>query len=153
MRLGLLFRCGDWPNPIGPHRPRDVLQRLLADILKCEPDPSDSIFLNPLGDADPAGFGDAFQTRSDVDPVPEDVVVVENDIALMDANPELDAPIRRLVWIALGHRGLHFAGAAQRIDDAAEFNQQTIAGGFDEAAAMRRDLRFDKTGQDSLDPA
>ena len=38
--------------------------------------------------------------------------------------------------IARGHAGLNFDGAAHRIDDAGELDQQTVAGGLDDPAAM-----------------
>jgi hypothetical protein len=51
------------------------------------------------------------------------------------------------IQIAVGHRALNFAGAAHRIDDAGEFRQHAVAGGFDDPAVMLADLwieQFDK---------
>src|SRR6516225_11947914 len=52
------------------------------------------------------------------------------NVALMDADAPLDAVLRNRRRVALGRLRLHFAGAAQRIDGAAEFDQQTVAGGL-----------------------
>src|SRR5438477_9913267 len=62
----------------------------------------------------------------------------------MDADPELDAPLRRHISVALGHRPLELDCATHRIDDALEFDQQTVARGLDEAAAVLGYLRLDE---------
>jgi len=42
---------------------------------------------------------------------------------------------------------LHFHRAGQRIDDAREIRQQSVSGGRDEAAAVRRNQRVDRAAQ------
>ena len=46
--------------------------------------------------------------------------------------------------VALGHLALHLDRAAHRIDDAGELDQQAVAGGLDDAAAMLGDLGVDQ---------
>ena len=46
--------------------------------------------------------------------------------------------------VPLGHRPLHLDRAAHRIDDARELDQQAVAGGLDDAAAVLGDLRIDQ---------
>jgi hypothetical protein len=48
------------------------------------------------------------------------------------------------VQIAVGHPALNFAGAEHRIDYAGEFRQHAVAGGLDDPAMMRADLRIDQ---------
>jgi hypothetical protein len=43
-------------------------------------------------------------------------------------------------------------GAAHRVDDAGEFRQNAVAGGFDDAAAVLPDLRVDELTADALEP-
>ncbi len=43
----------------------------------------------------PLGRRLAFQTRGDIDPVAEDIVVVDNDVAEVDADAELDRGLAR----------------------------------------------------------
>ena len=61
---------------------------------------------------------------------------IDDDIAEIDADAELDPPFRR------GTESLRSAisrcivdRAAHRVDDAAELHQQAVAGGLDDAAA------------------
>ena len=53
------------------------------------------------------------------------------------------------IGIALGHPALHLGGAAQRVDDAGELDQQAVAGGLDDAAAVLGDLRVDQLAPDA----
>jgi len=46
--------------------------------------------------------------------------------------------------IAVGHRALQLDRAADRINDTGKFDQQSVAGGLDEAAAMLLELRIDE---------
>ena len=52
--------------------------------------------------------------------------------------------IGRSVGVAFGHAALHLDGAAHRVDDAGEFDEEAVAGGFDDAAAMLDDLRVEQ---------
>ena len=72
----------------------------------------------------PPGSASAFQPRRDVDAVAEDVVALDDDVADIDADAKLDAPVLGDVGVALGHAALHLDGAAHGIDHAGEFDQQ-----------------------------
>jgi len=43
------------------------------------------------------------------------------------------------------------SGASDRVDDAGEFDQKSVAGGLDEAALVIRDLRIDQLGAQGLE--
>ena len=62
----------------------------------------------------------------------------------MDADAELDPPLRRQTGIALDHAVLHFDRAAHRVDYAAELDEAAVAGAFDDAAVMRSDGGIDQ---------
>jgi len=53
---------------------------------------------------------------------------------------------------ALGDRALDFDGAAHRVDDTGEFDQQAVAGGLDNAPAMLGDLGIDELAPVRLQP-
>ncbi len=110
-------------NAIHPHLPRDVLELLLAHVFKDQIERARGILLHARGHTDAAGLGQCFEPCSDVHPVTEDVAILDHNIAHIDADPELDARVRRYCRVALGHAGLHFSRAAQRIDHAAELDQ------------------------------
>jgi len=90
--------------------------------------------------ANAAGLGQAFKAGDDVDAVADDVAVLGDDVAHMDDDTELDPPIRRQRAIAFSQGRLHFGRAAKRFDDAAELDEQPVAGSLDDAAAVLGDF-------------
>ena len=98
----------------------------LRQILEPQVDLAGDILLHTRRDAHPARRRQAFEASGDVDTVAKDVAVFDNDVALMDA----DTVFRNRHRVALSYLRLHFAGATQRIDSAAEFDHQTVAGGL-----------------------
>ncbi len=70
----------------------------------------------------PPGSANPSRRAARVDPVTEDVAVVDYDVALVDAEPELDALISRNIDVAPGHSLLHLDSAAHSIDDTGEFD-------------------------------
>ena len=54
--------------------------------------------------------------------------------------------------IALGEGHLHLARAAQCIDDAGEFDEQTVAGCLDEAASALGDFRIEELATQRPEP-
>ena len=87
------FRLQD--DAIGAQRAGDVLQILLAHIRDGDFELAADLFVGGGREADAAGLRDAFQTRSDVDAVAEDVVTVGEDVTDIDADAELQPPIER----------------------------------------------------------
>ena len=87
---------GELDDAIDAHRPRDVLDLLLAQIRRrrcraCRATCSRTT----AADADPAGLGQRFEPRGDVDAVAEDVAVLDDDVAEIDADAKFDAPLCR----------------------------------------------------------
>ena len=122
------------------HWPVDVLQRLLACILEGEVEPVADIVAHRAGHGDAARPGDALDARRDVDAVAIDVVVLEDDVAEMDADAEFDAPVLRHVDIALAHPALDLGGTGDGVHHARELDQHAVAGDLDDAALMLGDL-------------
>ncbi len=125
------------------HRAGDVFQALLAEIVEGEVEAAGGVFLDAGRDADAAGLGERLEARGDIDAVAEDVAILDDNVADIDADAELDAVVR-YAGVALGHRLLPVGRAAQRVDDAGEFDEEAVAGGFDDAAAMFGDRRVDQ---------
>ena len=133
------------PQPKGADRPRDVLQRLLAHIFEGEADSCRQASSCTRAETQiPPGSADAFQPRGDVDAVAENVAVLLDDVADIDADAEIYAARRSAcAGVALGHAGLDLDGAAHCIDDAGELGEQPVAGGLHDPAAVPRD-RWDR---------
>ncbi len=98
-----------------------------------------------FGEADRAGFGDALETCCDVDAVAHQVAVgLLDHVAEMDADAELDAAIFRHAGVALDHAGLHFDRAPHRVDHAAKFGEESVAGALDDPPFVNGDGRIDQ---------
>jgi hypothetical protein len=138
-------------NPVDPHRTRDVLDLLLAQILKEEGQPVAHVIMNRIGDEHPAGIGQGFDARGDVDAVAINVVVFDDHVAEIDADAQLDAVVRRRARVPLGYRLLDLDCAAHRIDDAGKFDQQAVAGGLDDAALVFGDFRIEELAAQRLE--
>ena len=86
-----------------------------------------------------------FEPRGDIDAVAHQVAVALLDhVAEMNADAELDAAIRRHAGVALDHAVLHFDRAAHGVDDAAELDDDAVAGALDDAPVMHGDGRIDE---------
>jgi|SRR5271163_754145 len=100
--------------------------------------------MNRIGDEYPAGIGQGFDACGDVDAVAVEVVALNDHVAEIDADAQFHAVVRPDARVSLRHRLLHLDRAAHRIDDAGKFDQQAVAGGLDDAAAMFGDFRIDE---------
>src|SRR4029077_17444908 len=92
--------------------------------------------------ADRARRGQRLETGRDIDAVAEDVVPIDDNIAHVEPDAELNAAFGWHIHVALGHLALDVDGAPNRIDDAGELDEQAVAGGLDDAAAMFGDFRL-----------
>ena len=81
------------PDGEDAHRPGDVLDLLLAQILERDIELVADFVAHDPADADAARLGQPFQPRRDIDAVAEDVAVLDDDVAQVDADAELDAPV------------------------------------------------------------
>ena len=123
----------------GVHRLGDVLELLAAEIVELDIEPAANLVAHGARDVDAAGLGQPLQARRHVDPIAEDVVAADHDVAEVDADAELHAA-------ALGQRGvarakflLHLDRAAHRFDDARELGEDAVAGRADDAPVVRGD--------------
>ena len=109
--------------------------------------------MDSRGNANPAWLGQGFEPRRTVDPVSKDVAILDHDVALMDADAQLDAAVCWIVTVPVGDLPLDFDGAAQRVDDTAELYEKPVAGRLDQPAAMDGDRRLNHLRPDRLQPA
>jgi len=136
---GLLRALAADPDSPCPHRFGDVLQGLRAEIVEDGADLAADLPVRVVGDADAAGLGELFETGSDVDAVAENIVLVDHDVAEVNADAEFDPRILRHGGVLPGHAALDFDRALRRIDGAGKLDQHLAADGFHDAAAMRGD--------------
>src|SRR5262245_50453182 len=129
MAGGLRAPCLGERNAADAHRPGDVFDLLLAQILEAEIDFVAHLVAYHAADADPARLGQSLEPCDDIDAVVVDVAALDDDVAEIDADAELDAALRWHALIAQRHRALPFEGVAHRVDDAGELDQEPVAGG------------------------
>jgi hypothetical protein len=89
-----------------------------------------------VGNAHAARFGDSLKARGDIDPIAENIVFIEDDVADVNADAKIDPEFRRHINILSSHLSLDFHPATRCIDGTGELNQHAIACGLDDAAAM-----------------
>ena len=95
------------------------------------------------GHADPAGLGERFQPRCDVDGIAEEVAVLEQYVAEVDADAEQHPPVRRCFGILLRDRLLDRERAGESIGDARELGEHGISGGVGDPPAVPCDQLID----------
>ena len=134
-------------DPEDADRPGDVLDRAFAQRLEAEGQLAFDVVVDGVGHHDPAGLGEAFQPHRDIDAVAEDVAILDQDVAEIDADAELQPAAGGLGVIARGHRLLQRHGAAHRVQQAGELGEEPVAAGAGDAAAMVGDLRPDHVAQ------
>jgi hypothetical protein len=91
-------------------------------------------------------------SRAAIHPIAEDVVFLNDHVAEIDPNPELDPLLRQGGRISLGHAPLHFRRATNSVNHARELGQEAVAGVLYDPAPVLRDLRIDQLPEMSLEP-
>jgi hypothetical protein len=123
---------------------RDVLDRLLAEVLEGEVELAQHLVVDLARDADPAGRGQSLEAGGDVDAVAVDVVVLDDHVTEVDADAERDPLAVRHPVIALGHGALNLDRALDSVDHARELDQRAVAHQLYRAAAARCDRRLEQ---------
>ena len=95
--------------------------------------------------ADVAHF---FQSGRHIHAVPVDVVLIHDDIAKIDPDPQLETLVQRHVLIPPGEHALNADGA---IDRAGKLDQHPFAGGLDDTAVLFGDAGIEDFLAQSLE--
>ena len=77
---------------------------------------------------------------------------ISNGVSNVDADAKADGSIRRLIAVVDRNLLLHLHGTAHRPVDAVEHDQQGVAAGLDDPAAMLLDRRVDQVAAESTQP-
>jgi len=93
---------------VDPHWPSNVLEALLAQILECKVELTCCVLLDTGRNANATRFGQTFETGRDVHPVTENVAVLNNDVADIDAYSKFNSFLGGDLGIILGHGALDF---------------------------------------------
>ena len=140
MRCALLRTGG---NAVHAERSGNVLDLPLSQVREIQVDFAFDVIENSAGNAYAAGLGQPLETRGDVHAVAIDVVALDDDVAEVDADAQLNAPVFGHIGVAFAHRRLDVDRATDRVDDARELGQRTVAHELDDAPPVLADGRVD----------
>src|SRR5262249_31950073 len=98
------------------------------------------ILLDPSRHADASRLRNALQASSDVHAITKDVATLDDHVALVDTNPELDALVRGHLGVPLSHPALNLDSAAEGVHDTRELHEHTVAGGLHDPTTVLGDL-------------
>src|SRR4051794_37465393 len=94
--------------------------------------------------ADPAGFGQSFQSGRNIHAVAVDVSFLYDYVAEIDADPEDDPLIIGCFCVPFLHFTLDRDSTGDGLNDARELDQEAIAGRLDDAALVFTDFGVDQ---------
>src|SRR5262249_37671354 len=146
-RIGPRFE----PNAMGRDWPGYVLDLLVAHVLERKIELIAHLIAHDAADADPAWLRQSLQTRSDIDAVAVNILVVDDDVTDVETDAKLDTLFRRDLGVALGDLPLDVDRAAYRIDDARKLDEDAVARGLDDAPAVLRDFWIDDRASVALE--
>ena len=120
---------------VSADRASDVLDRVLARALEACADLAADLVVDGFRDADAAGLRQSLEARDNIDAIAQNVLSIDDDVAEIDPDAVLDAPVFGITGLVDGHRLLHGERAPDRVNDAWEFDQQAVPGRLDDAPA------------------
>jgi putative ABC transport system substrate-binding protein len=129
---------------VDANRPRYVFDRLLSHVLEAETEFVAHLIVHHARNHDVAWIGQRLQPSRHIDAVTEDIITVDYDVADVDADAKLDAPVCRNADIAFDHTALNVDSAAHGIDHTDELHQHPVAGRLDNTAPVLGDLGVDQ---------
>src|SRR5262249_5864625 len=121
-----------------------ILDLLLAHRLKAEGEFLGHLVRNLAGDIDVTGFGQLLKSGGDIHPLAVAILPLDNDLAEINADTNLDALGFRYRKIALGEAALKRNRTFDRIDDAPKLGEQAIAHQFEDAPVVALYLRLEQ---------
>ena len=128
---------------IHPNRSHDVLKLLLASVLEGQVEFVADLLIRRVGDADASRLSNRFEPGCYVHAVAQDIFPLDQYVSKIDADTEEHSAILGHIGIPLCHELLNRHRAFHRGDDGREFQQDAIAGGLDDSAAMSGHDRID----------
>ena len=130
-------------QPKRPDRMRDVLHQLLAQIFKDHVAVMTQVIAHASRNADFTAPDQPLEPSGDIHAVAENVVILDHDVADIDADPKAHPPSFRLAFICPLKRRLDLDRAPDRVKDAGEFGEYTVTGSVRDPASMLRDKVID----------
>ena len=128
------------PDDVNPNRAGDVLELLAAPVLKICLELAAYLPVCVFRNADGARVSDTFQAGGDVDTITENIAVLDDDVADVDADAKFDARALGHVSVTFAHPALNGDRTAHGIDSTGKLDQYSIARRLYDAAGMLGNL-------------
>ena len=100
--------------------------------------------MSSAGDQNASWWAQLFEAGRHIDAVTQQIVVLDHDIAKVDADAQRDPALLGDCFLPVGNLFLNCRSAGYRIDDRAELRYQTVAHQLDDAAAVLGKQRLHK---------
>src|SRR5262249_8450577 len=85
-----------------------------------------------------------FKPSGNIDAITENIALLYDDVANMDADAKFDAFILWSRRIALDHATLDFDSVTHGVDSASKFDENSVAGSLNDSTAVLGYLGFEK---------
>ena len=133
-------------------RPRDVLDGLLPARLDFDRDLVAHLVRSTARYVNAAGVRQRLDPGGDIHAVAIDVVAIDDDVADIDADPELYPTVFGAARIAFANLLLDLDRAGDSVHGARELHQRAVAHEFERPARMGRDQGIDEVAPQCLQP-
>jgi hypothetical protein len=110
------------------------------------------MIVDSVGDQYSARLSQRVQPRRHVHPITENVMLLNDHIAKVDTNPELDSRLWSDVLVAFSHSSLHLDSAADGIHYTRKLRQEAVSGVLYNPPPMLTDFRIDQFSKVALEP-
>ena len=121
----------------------DVLELPRAQVLERQGDLVAHVAVHVLRDRDAAGLGERLHTRRHIHPVAEDIGAVDDHVADVDANAEVEALVGRQFLIALPKRVLDVDRRRERLDHPRKIGEHAVTASLHDSAIVACDQAVD----------
>ncbi|MBB4189648.1 hypothetical protein GGE07_006344 [Sinorhizobium terangae] len=140
-QVGCIRRLRLQMKLIDADRPRDVLEVLVSSVFEGDVQPFPDKIAHSGRYGDSAWPCNPLQPRRDVHAVAEDVAILQDDVSQINADPELNAVIRRNWVISNDHRALYVDSTGYRFQNTLKLGENAIADELYDPAVVLCNLR------------
>jgi hypothetical protein len=125
-------------SDIYAYRPRNVLELLLPSILEIYIQLIADLVIRGVPNANSTGLRYPLQPSRYIHTIAEQILTLDDDVTEIDACAEVDPLLGREIGIPADHPVLDIKGTPNRVHNGGKLDENAVACGFHDAAAMER---------------